>query len=351
MICSFQMGRFPKIRLTTSWVKRLKLLAFTLFAFHVSCFATTYTTTGTGVWDANGAPPNPLVSGDIVNVNHDGVYFDWPNTVTIQSGATFNINNGGNIQLMNLVIDNGAVMTLGAGGILRSVGSITNNSDDVVIDGDLTDNSDFINNGAITGSGTINVSGNASGSGTVNGTDMDDIDWSEEVDMSQPLPITLISFHVTHQDGLVVIEWSTSSETNNNYFSIERSADGDHWKVIGRLAGAGNSNSQLSYTYIDQNPQKGESYYRLKQTDFDGQFEYFDPLKVHTGSSPEVTFVNSSIQITGQPGTSWQLFDLRGNLKQSGIIAHSGLSTLYPHFSPGLFVLKCGGSSYKVHVR
>ncbi|SMD34839.1 hypothetical protein SAMN04488029_2202 [Reichenbachiella faecimaris] len=348
MICSSFVYRFGDSVRCLDKAEKL-LLMLMLLAFSSS--ATTYTTISTGTWDANGAPPSPLLSGDVVNVNHDGVYFDWPNTVTIQSGATFNINNGGNIQLMNLVIDDGGIMTLGAGGILRSVGSITNNSDHVVIDGELTDNSSFVNNGAITGSGTITVSGSASGSGTVNGTNMDDVDWSEEVDMSEPLPVTLVFLRAKFQNDQVVIEWLTSSETNNNYFSIERSKSGDDWEVIGELAGSGNSNSNRSYMYIDRQPQKGRIYYRIKQTDFDGKFEYFDAVKVNVGASIHAVFANSLIQITGEPGTHWLLFDLQGHVKQSGIIAHSGMAILNPTFGSGLFVLKSGESTYKVSVR
>lgn len=90
-----------------------------------------------------------------------------------------------------------------------------------------------------------------------------------------PLPIELFSFEVINLDGKSVkLNWQTASEINNDFFTIERSINGSNWEGIITLDGAGNSSSSLSYSTIDANPFLGISYYRLKQTDFDGQFSY-----------------------------------------------------------------------------
>ena len=68
--------------------------------------------------------------------------------------------------------------------------------------------------------------------------------------------------------------WETASEINNDYFTIERSLNGTDWEIITIIDGAGNSNTILAYSTLDNSPYHGVSYYRLKQTDFDGQFEY-----------------------------------------------------------------------------
>jgi hypothetical protein len=81
----------------------------------------------------------------------------------------------------------------------------------------------------------------------------------------------------------VVLEWATGSEINNDFFTIERSLDVEHAEIIGYLDGAGNSTQTLWYSFVDQNPLPGISYYRLKQTDFDGKFEYFDWVAVDAG--------------------------------------------------------------------
>lgn len=89
-----------------------------------------------------------------------------------------------------------------------------------------------------------------------------------------PLPITLIDFNAQAEKAQVKLTWKTALEINNNYFSIEKSADGINWSVVKNVPGAHNSNSVLSYESFDENPYSGTSYYRLKQTDLDGKFTY-----------------------------------------------------------------------------
>lgn len=88
------------------------------------------------------------------------------------------------------------------------------------------------------------------------------------------LPITLINFDVKATTGGAQLRWSTSSEKNNDYFTLERSANGTLFEEIGRVPGAINSAETLHYSYIDLRPLAGISYYRLKQTDLDGKFSY-----------------------------------------------------------------------------
>ncbi|MEQ8687599.1 MAG: T9SS type A sorting domain-containing protein [Imperialibacter sp.] len=89
-----------------------------------------------------------------------------------------------------------------------------------------------------------------------------------------PLPIELLSFVVKEENGQVRIDWETASETNNDFFSLERSKDGVDFEKIKRVDGAGNSGKVLKYLHYDTNPLPGTSFYRLKQTDFDGTFTY-----------------------------------------------------------------------------
>ncbi|MBL0071963.1 MAG: T9SS type A sorting domain-containing protein [Bacteroidetes bacterium] len=92
---------------------------------------------------------------------------------------------------------------------------------------------------------------------------------------SSPLPVSLLYFEAKKTDfKSVICSWVTASETGNNYFEVERSRDGIYFSSIGIVAGAGNSSLQLTYTFTDLNPLKGISYYRLKQTDFNGAFQY-----------------------------------------------------------------------------
>ena len=91
---------------------------------------------------------------------------------------------------------------------------------------------------------------------------------------SSPLPIELINFEAMCDSRKVNLNWTTASETNNDYFTIERSGGAINWQIIGKVDGAGNSNQILNYSLIDAEPLQDVSYYRLKQTDFDGLFKY-----------------------------------------------------------------------------
>ena len=97
------------------------------------------------------------------------------------------------------------------------------------------------------------------------------------------LPISLYYFDayfVDNIDKTVTIEWVTYSEQNNDYFTIYKSYDGYEWNELDKIQGAGNSNTEISYSTQDMNPQPGVQYYKLRQTDYDGQWEEFDVVSV-----------------------------------------------------------------------
>jgi len=96
------------------------------------------------------------------------------------------------------------------------------------------------------------------------------------------LPISLIDFTGTSlKNGDNKISWTTSSEINNDYFTLERSLDGTEWAEVTKITGAGNSNQTLNYSTVDENPYPEITYYRLKQTDFNGEFEYSEITSVN----------------------------------------------------------------------
>ncbi|MBN4066120.1 T9SS type A sorting domain-containing protein [Candidatus Amoebophilus asiaticus] len=104
---------------------------------------------------------------------------------------------------------------------------------------------------------------------------------------NNPLPVDLLSFTAEPQGMNVEITWKTASEANNDYFTIERSKNGVHFEELADINGSGNSNETILYIYDDENPLEGISYYRLKQTDFDGQFKYFPVKSVKWGDANE----------------------------------------------------------------
>lgn len=93
-----------------------------------------------------------------------------------------------------------------------------------------------------------------------------------------PLSINLIDFTSTRtKENFVRLDWRTASEVNNDYFLVERSKNIEEWEDVVTLNGSGNSNVQVVYSVIDNNPYFGKSFYRLKQTDFDGKSD-FSPI-------------------------------------------------------------------------
>ena len=84
------------------------------------------------------------------------------------------------------------------------------------------------------------------------------------------LPVELNHFSVQEVEGQALLHWETQSETTNDYFIIERSADAEHFVEIGRVRGAGTSHTPRKYQFLDDGPHPGISYYRLIQVDFDG---------------------------------------------------------------------------------
>jgi len=100
------------------------------------------------------------------------------------------------------------------------------------------------------------------------------------------LPIVLSKFDLYLKGLTISGTFSTASETNNSHFNIERSADARNFESIGEIKGAGNSSKEISYEFIDERPLPGINYYRIKQTDFDGQFSYSEIRSVrHKGIS------------------------------------------------------------------
>ena len=106
------------------------------------------------------------------------------------------------------------------------------------------------------------------------------------------LPIELISFDANTVGDHVHLTWVTASEDNNDYFAIERSINGNVWEEVAVVDGAGYSAQLLDYSSRDVSPYLGRSYYRLRQTDFDGNFT-FSELRIIT--------IDSELEVSAYP--------------------------------------------------
>jgi len=108
---------------------------------------------------------------------------------------------------------------------------------------------------------------------------------------SNPLPIQLLSFDARLRDGKTHLEWYTATEINNDFFTIERIKSMNDVPVeIARVKGAGNSSEMKSYTAVDEKPLDGISYYRLKQTDYDGKFTYSNWVAIENKTKTSFSF-------------------------------------------------------------
>ena len=95
------------------------------------------------------------------------------------------------------------------------------------------------------------------------------------------VPVELTSFAANvNNSGQVVLNWSTATELNNQMFEIQRSADNNQFVTIGYVDGQGTTTEPQQYSYVDRTVETGKYYYRLKQIDFGGQYEYSDVVEV-----------------------------------------------------------------------
>jgi len=101
------------------------------------------------------------------------------------------------------------------------------------------------------------------------------------VDNTFPLPVTLINFKGNCEDSETKLIWTTATEINNDYFLVEKSLDGISFSELTSITGAGNSNAINTYSYTETEPNNQAAYYRLKQVDFNGDFEYSNIISVN----------------------------------------------------------------------
>jgi hypothetical protein len=180
-----------------------------------------------------------------------------------------------------------------------------------------------------------------------------------------PLPIELLSFTAKEVGQNVKVNWETATEINNDYFSLERSSDGQNFLQIATVDGAGNSSANLQYQYMDHQPLDGVSYYRLKQTDYDGNYSYSslktvsinDALDLNVTIYPNPTSENQSSFVNfignAEELISLAIYDISGKIiyqKEIQLLA-SGNTTieLKHHFSAGMYFINAtskSGTSY-----
>jgi hypothetical protein len=147
---------------------------------------------------------------------------------------------------------------------------------------------------------------------------------------NNPLPVELTQFKATAniENNTVDLNWATISELNNDYFTVEKSQDLIHFEEVAIIVGNGSTNEANTYSTIDQNPYEGVSYYRLSQTDFNGDKEYFQVQMVSLNSERASQNVKTTLYPNPNSGTELFIDISNTNLNDLEISIYDFAGTL-----------------------
>ncbi|PWH85495.1 T9SS type A sorting domain-containing protein [Brumimicrobium oceani] len=150
--------------------------------------------------------------------------------------------------------------------------------------------------------------------------------WLHGQSNNSALPVELTNLSARCEEN-TVINWTTASELNSDYFLVEKSRDGQNWILVAEQNAAGNSNDFINYSLIDSKPWSGVSYYRLRQVDLDGREEVFGPISVSCEGNensmkiyPNPNNGNFTVEILSSenyPNTQMLLTDMTGKIISS----------------------------------
>ncbi|MEQ1677919.1 MAG: T9SS type A sorting domain-containing protein, partial [Chitinophagaceae bacterium] len=179
--------------------------------------------------------------------------------------------------------------------------------------------------------------------------------------ISAPLAVTLLYLKAKLVDHQTLLNWATATESGNDHFEIERSANGRDFAFLASVPGAGNSSSIQYYAYTDKNPMSGINYYRLKQVDHNSHFTYSSTVMVNAGINqgmfmmvyPNPASGNIKLSFTllkNQEGLL-QITDMSGKIVQSKAIrCIAGLSEMELNIASlpaGFYTISIAGSGLK----
>ncbi len=251
-------------------------------------------------------------------------------TVVVQSGGSLSVTG-------NASISGSVVFQIDAGATVNVTGnfSVSGGGGAVTVNGTLNISGNLSISGSypVCGTGNINIAGSLSGSGNICGT--------------ITLPVTWLSLNAKYKKRFVDIDWETASEINNDYFTAERSDNGTSFSMVAVVNGSGNSTIIKAYSCTDEYPKNGINYYRIKQTDYDGNYDYSDIVAVYVSINDKnvsvapklVTdhFVNISFFGMQNDLADIFLYNLKGSVIQhSRTLVSSNSEKFYYPISPDI---------------
>lgn len=164
--------------------------------------------------------------------------------------------------------------------------------------------------------------------------------------LSTPLPVEFLTFDGMCNEGRPRLQWSTAMEKENDYFEIQQSRDALNWDVIGIVKGAGFSDQILNYSFSELSPFNGLAYFRIKQVDYDGTFEYSRVIMVNCGNrfenkvvvSPNPSSGKININLMGAEGDV-SIFDAQGKLQIFNIPINGRGEVDLSHLPSGVYFI------------
>lgn len=156
------------------------------------------------------------------------------------------------------------------------------------------------------------------------------------------------------------LNWTTATEHDNDYFVVERSADGVLFESVERLPGAGNSAHTLDYTALDPWPLKGLSYYRLRQVDYDGAWAWSQIVSVMSAPSDQSLTIVPAVSEDGRfmvivqeelVGSSFSLVNGNGTVVLAGQVPASSFPLELGYLGAGSYVLRVSSGAMTATVR
>lgn len=157
------------------------------------------------------------------------------------------------------------------------------------------------------------------------------------------LPVEITALSASKFNSSTRLNWQTATEINNDRFEIERSYDAKRFETIGKVAGEGNSQKLVNYSFVDEAPLSGVNYYRLKQVDIDGAFEYSDVVSVKMDKAANIRITPTStldyVTVNTGEASSIVLRSVNGQVMNSQSDIEGNFTVDMANFPQGIYYL------------